>query len=189
MLQNDAFSPASFNLSVSHWDSVIGYPSGNNAYNFGESGYFSFLSTGANVSGADRTKSADLNAHLLGVEFLQNTPPEPFVLFIPTRGAHPPYGAPMEWHERYSVNQLRQAGVQLRPRNIPGMPTYMSNTDGIPKYRNLTGLTDDELMKIQAVYLGMISCSLSRALSFPTIRREAVTPFHLQIPTTYSGSC
>jgi len=155
--KNDAFSPASFNLSISHWENVLGYPSGGNAYDYNESGYFSFLSTGANVSGTDANVSNDLKAHMLGVDFLQNAPPEPFVLFVPTRGAHPPYGAPREWHDRYSVEQLKAAGVQLRPRNIPGMPTYMSATDGIPKFRNLTALTGDELMKIQAVYLGMIS--------------------------------
>lgn len=88
--KNDAFSATAFNLSVSNWSQTIGYPSGSNAFKPGEAGFFSFLSQGSNSSGADPSKCADYKGVVDALEWLNNDPPEPFVLFLPSRGAHPP---------------------------------------------------------------------------------------------------
>ena len=154
--KNDAFSADSFNLSVSRWTSEIGYASGGNAFEFPEAGYFSFLSRGSNKSGADPS-NGDYKGVLQAVEWMKNGPPEPFVLFLPSRGAHPPYGAPKEWHSKFTPEQVKAAGIVLRPRALPNMPTYMGPAAGIPHHRNLSSLPVDFFYKILAVYLGMIA--------------------------------
>ena len=154
--KNDMLSATAFNLSVSHWEQKIGYASGTNAFNSPEEpGYFSFLSRGSNISGADES-NGDFAAVRQAIKFLQSGPPEPFVLFLPTRGAHPPYGAPREWHHRFTPEQVK-ASVALRPRSIRGMPTYMDSWAGIPHYRNLRPLQDDFFYRIHAVYLGQLA--------------------------------
>lgn len=188
------FSATSMNLSVSHWENTIGYASGQNPYNFGEPGYYSFLMSGSNVSASDPS-NGDTLAATKAIEFLSNrsvrdatsrlawtsagcansskmllmtvlrrppstpatpSPPEPFVLFMPTRGAHPPYGAPAEFHNKFSLNTVKQ-NIKLQPPNPVNKPKYMSVTEGIPFYRNLTTLNEDIFYKIEAVYLGMVA--------------------------------
>jgi len=153
--KNDALSKTAFNLSVSEWENTIGYSSGSNKFTYGEAGYFSFLSKGGSQLG-NSTKNADYMAAVDAVQWMSNSPPEPFLVFIPSRGAHPPYGAPADYHNKFPP-ELVKKHMQLRPRNIEGMPTYMQNKDGIPHYRNLTYLSDDVFYQIQSVYLGMIS--------------------------------
>eukprot|EP00051_Salpingoeca_urceolata_P014020 m.177673 g.177673 ORF g.177673 m.177673 type:complete len:625 (-) comp17969_c0_seq3:169-2043(-) len=154
--KNDAFSQNAFNMSVSNWSSLIGYPSGSNAFpNTSTPGHFSFLYTGSESSGKDEKLSKDAAAHFESIKWLHNSPPEPFVLFVPTRGAHPPYGAPAEWHNKFSVQEVKSK-IELRPRNVSGKPKYMTG-DGIPHFRNLNPLDEDVFYKIQAVYLSMIS--------------------------------
>ena len=153
--KNDALSATAFNLSVSEWKGGIGYPSGSNAFNYPEAGFFSFLNTGSETPG-NSTQSQDYDGVLDAVKWMKNSPPEPFLIFLPSRGAHPPYGAPAEWHNRFPPAEVRKY-VTLRPRNIPGMPVYMGDKNGIPHWRNLTSLTEDTFYKIQSVYLGMIA--------------------------------
>ena len=88
--KNDVFSQASFNFSVSEWQNLIGFDSGSSRFPFNESGYYSMLSTGGSNAFND-TKNGDYSAITAALNFLQNDPPEPFLLFLPTRGAHPPY--------------------------------------------------------------------------------------------------
>eukprot|EP01060_Flectonema_neradi_P014962 TRINITY_DN21664_c0_g1_i1.p1 TRINITY_DN21664_c0_g1~~TRINITY_DN21664_c0_g1_i1.p1 ORF type:complete len:545 (+),score=113.74 TRINITY_DN21664_c0_g1_i1:35-1636(+) len=155
--KNDALSYASFNLSVSDWNNGrIGYPSGSNAYTYPEEGYFSFLNTGSQETGNNTNTSLDYAGVVESVNWLKNSPPEPFLLFLPSRGAHPPYGAPVEWHNKFSPEEVKKY-VTLRPRNIEGMPAYMGYENGIPHYRNLSKLPEDTFYKIQSVYLGMIA--------------------------------
>jgi hypothetical protein len=75
---------------------------------------------------------------------------------MPTRGAHPPYGAPAEFHNKFSLNTVKQ-NIKLQPPNPVNKPKYMSVTEGIPFYRNLTTLNEDMFYKIEAVYLGMVA--------------------------------
>ena len=153
--KNDALSQAAFNLSVSEWENDIGYDSGKNAYEFGESGYWSMLSTGGSKSSNDPT-NGDLKAVLKAIEFLNSDPPEPFVIFLPTRGGHPPYGAPKDFKNKWTIDEIKKH-VKLRPSGIKGKPKYHSNADGIRHYRNLTYLNEDTMYEIQKSYLEMIS--------------------------------
>jgi len=152
--KNDVFSEASFNFSVSEWKNTIGFDSGHNAFNFNQSGYYSMLSTGGNMLYND-TKNGDYAAIDAALEFLKN-PVEPFVLFLPTRGAHPPYGAPRGFQDKITIEEVRNS-VKLRPRNLVGKPKYHSSDVGIPHYRNLTYLDDGVFLEIQRSYLSMIS--------------------------------
>ena len=52
---------------------------------------------------------------------------------------------------RFTPEDVKAAGIKLRPRNISGMPGYMSDGSGIPFHRNLVPLDDDFFYKIQAV--------------------------------------
>eukprot|EP00931_Biecheleriopsis_adriatica_P008021 TRINITY_DN109263_c0_g1_i1.p1 TRINITY_DN109263_c0_g1~~TRINITY_DN109263_c0_g1_i1.p1 ORF type:complete len:564 (-),score=90.81 TRINITY_DN109263_c0_g1_i1:30-1721(-) len=151
--KNDVFSPATFNLSVSNWANKIGYSSGENAYEFGDAGYYSMLSTGSQQSGKH---GGDYAAVAHGIDFLNSNPPEPFVLFLPIRGAHPPYGAPLDFKDKFSLDEVK-GNIKLRPRNIAGKPHYHRNEAGIPFYRNLTTLHDDTFYEIQRSYLSMIA--------------------------------
>ena len=154
--KNDAFSGNAMNLSVTEWGPSIGFPSGGNAYTYGEAGYFSFLNTGSADAGNDTSVSLDYKAVVDAVNWMKDSPPQPFLLYLPSRGAHPPYGAPVEYHNRFPVDLVKQH-VTLRARDIENMPVYMSDADGIPHHRNLTTLSEDTFYKIQSVYLGMIS--------------------------------
>merc|ERR1719188_127303 len=87
---------------------------------------------------------------------MKNSAPQPFLLFLPGFGAHPPYGAPREFHDKWPVSLVKEK-VSLRPPYQEGKPSYHSKTQGIPHYRNLTSFGDDFFYKIQATYLGMIS--------------------------------
>ena len=127
--KNDAPSQAAFNLSVSAWEPAIGYDSGKNAFPFGQSGYWSMTSTGGQTPAND-TSQGDLRAVKLAVEFLQQkpSPPEPFVIFLPTRGAHPPYGAPPEYQKKWTNEEIREH-VKLRPSNLPKKPISLGHTN------------------------------------------------------------
>lgn len=96
-------------------------------------------------------------AVVTALDFMRNAPPEPFSLFLTTRGAHPPYGAPAGWHTKFSAADVKASGWVPRGRSIEGMPVYMGNERGIPHFRNISVLPDEFFYEIQAVYLGMIS--------------------------------
>ena len=153
--KNDALSSASFNKSVSNWSGSIGYDSGENAYPYGTSGYWSMLSKGGEKHGND-TSQGDFKAVTNAINFLKNNPPTPFVLFLPTRGAHPPYGAPPEFQQKWTTEDIKK-NVALRPPNIATKPKYHSEKEGILHYRNLTGMAENDFYEIQKVYLEMIS--------------------------------
>jgi len=132
----------------------LGYDSGENAYPYGQSGYWSMLSNGGKKLGND-TSQGDFRAVSNAIDFLKNSPPEPFALFLPTRGAHPPYGAP-PGYQKWTTEDIKK-NVELRPPNIETKPKYHSQKEGILHYRNLTGMAEDDFYKIQKVYLEMIS--------------------------------
>lgn len=142
---------------MSEWHDVIGVERGPNSFPFGEAGYYSFQADGSNIQGND-TANHDYLAVQLAVEFMQSNPPEPFVIWIPGIGAHPPYGAPEGYQDMYSPDEFRSK-APLRPPSPPNKPRYYSQEDGIPAYRNLTkkaGSWDPEtaFYKIHATYAG-----------------------------------
>lgn len=93
---------AAFNRSVSDWSATIGVPEGSNAFQFGEAGYYSFKNKPANVSTND-TKIRDYDAVVKALDFMNSKPPEPFLIFLPGIGSHPPYGCPNEEYQNMYV--------------------------------------------------------------------------------------
>ncbi len=82
--------------------------------------------------------------------------PEPFAVFIPGIGAHPPYGMPRDYAGIYSPAEI-QANMPLRPMNdTTGKPPYYGQ-DGIRGFRNYTGFGDDFSYQIAANYFARVS--------------------------------
>jgi choline-sulfatase len=155
--KNDAFSADSFNMSVTEWHgSDIGVNGGGSAYAYPESGYWSMLHTGGDVEKDDVESNGDYRAVVNANAWMKGNPPQPFMLFLSGMGAHPPYGAPREFNDKWSVDDVKQH-IKLRPPYTDGKPKYHSKERGIPHYRNLTHLDGDAFHRIQASYLGMIS--------------------------------
>ena len=141
---------------MTSWENDIGYDSGHNMFAYGEAGYWSMLSDGRGAKHANDTSQGDLLAVTKAVHFMQHDPPEPFVLFLATRGAHPPYGAPPEYTHKWTLDQVKQH-VKLRPPNDPRKPRYHQPDVGIQHYRNLTELGESTFYEIQRTYLEMVS--------------------------------
>jgi choline-sulfatase len=150
--KNDMLSADSFNSSVTDWKGLIGVSQGGNAFQFGEAGYYSFLSTPSDIYG-NSTKNGDYQAVVTTLDFIRNDPPEPFMIFLPGIGSHPPYGAPKDYHNKYSAEEVSDKSP-LRPPNLPNKPKYHT---GIIKYRNLTSFNQSFFDKINAIYLGRVS--------------------------------
>ena len=91
------FSQNGFRLSVSNWSGDIGVTKGKGPFHFGEAGYYSFLAGPSEKYGNDTKANGDYRGVEKSLEFMQNNPPEPFVIFLPGIGAHPPYGAPKDY--------------------------------------------------------------------------------------------
>ena len=156
--KNDMLAAASFNDSLSFWEGVIGVGSGPSNYSFGQAGYYSFAGgKAAGCAGSEWSCNGDLKAVGETAQWLLQDPPEPFLVYLPGIGAHPPYGAPEDYFARYSSAQVR-AAAPLR-QLVPGgdKPPHLG-PGGIAGYRNLTGFhggaADDELFyEIQAAYV------------------------------------
>lgn len=155
--KNDMLSVDSFNTSFTFWTNDIGVEMGTNAFAFGEAGYYSFASKNDSVFPGNNTKSnGDLQAIELTKQWLLSDPPEPFMVYIPGIGAHPPYGAPSDYYSKYSPTDVcnivppkhRNTGDMLPPHLGPG---------GIPGYRNISGFQETFFCEISAVYLGRIA--------------------------------
>lgn len=155
--KNDAWSADSFNLSVSEWHSDLGVDHGSVAVKYPNAGYWSMLHSGGDSDKDDESSNGDLRAVRKANTWMK-TAPQPFVAFFAGIGAHPPYGTPKEFNEKWSVDVVKQ-NIELRPPFNPNKPAYHSKDKGIPFYRNLTTLNDDFFYQIQASYLGMISYS------------------------------
>ena len=155
--KNDVFNPESFVSSVSEWSSHRGLEYGPLAYPFGEAGYWSMLANGSDVA-KDSLENGDYRAVHEARAWLAASPPEPFLLVLNGKGAHPPYGAPREFHDKWSRDMhALKAAVRLRPPFVPAKPKYHSASVGIPAYRNLTTLPEDAFYRVHAAYLGMVS--------------------------------
>ena len=78
------------------------------------------LSTGG-TKHANDTSQGDMKAVRAAIEFMKNSPPEPFAIFLPTRGAHPPYGSPLEFAKKWSLDEIKSS-VELRPTKLAKKP-------------------------------------------------------------------
>ena len=83
-----------------------------------------------------------------------NQPPQPFIIFMPGMGAHPPYGSPMEYHKMWDPKEIEQK-APLRAPYGEGKPQYFKKNEGIPWWHNLEGFNDSFFYDIAAAYAGM----------------------------------
>jgi arylsulfatase A-like enzyme len=160
--KNDMLAAESFNSSFDFWDGEIGVGTGPSNYSFGEAGFFSFAGSGlAGCPGASLACNKDLAAANLTARFMLDDPPEPFAVYLPGIGAHPPYGAPEDFFARYSSAEVRAAQPLRALQPGSNKPPHLQ-AGGITGFRNLTsfhgGAADDELFyELQAAYLGRVA--------------------------------
>ncbi len=123
---------------------------GPDVYEENESGFFSFLK---DAFPHDVEETGDMKNLRGALDFLQSWKEgdKPFIVFLPLAMPHPVYSAPQPYHDMYSIDDI----PDLRPKATEGLPLHRTL---IPEYRNLGDFSDNEYKKIQAVYLGMISC-------------------------------
>eukprot|EP00658_Telonema_sp_P-2_P083700 TRINITY_DN9132_c0_g2_i3.p1 TRINITY_DN9132_c0_g2~~TRINITY_DN9132_c0_g2_i3.p1 ORF type:complete len:291 (-),score=49.82 TRINITY_DN9132_c0_g2_i3:1043-1915(-) len=153
--KNDMLAEDAWNASVDTARLIPGINAGPNAFEFGEPGYYSFLSRAApglnatldhaNVAAAIRfLKQRALD------EAMAEQPLPPFFIFLPLLYPHPPYSAPEPFYSSIDPASL----PALRPQNCDNKPDYHAL---IKSYRNLTALDDTFFRRLHAVYLGSIS--------------------------------
>ena len=155
--KNDVLSAAAFNKTFSYWEGENGVAEGGNVFSFGEAGYFSFMSKPSPFNGSDAAHNGDLLAIDRVAAWLAADPPEPFAIWLPGIGAHPPYSAPRDYYSMYSAAQVR-ALAPLREL-LPGSnkPLHLQHDVGIPAFRNLTSFGDAFFEELAAIYLGRVS--------------------------------
>lgn len=153
--KNDAYSIQATPLAANEWIGDIGVQSGNNLFKYGEPGYYSFLYSGGDSYGND-TKNGDYKAVVTAQNWLETNGMQPFVIFLPGRGGHPPYGAPKGYQTMFDPKEIEKT-YPLRPAYIENKPSYYSKEYGIPHYHNFTSLNFSFFYQMNAVYLGMLS--------------------------------
>ena len=145
--KNDLLAPDAFPSSVTSATSIGGTGEGDNAFAFGEAGYYSFLNTAMEGAAEETPDGRNVMA---AIEFLQSGPAEPFMIFLPLTKPHPPYTAPEPFYSAVDPEKL----PPLRPAAGEGKPDYHRL---IREYRNLTALDDGFFRRLHAVYLGSVA--------------------------------
>jgi len=85
------------------------------------------------------------------IDFLQRPHDRPFVLYLPLTLPHCPYTVPQPYYDMHDPAEL----PPLRPPAPAGAPDFHRI---IRQYRRLDEVDEAVLRKINAVYLGMITC-------------------------------
>ncbi|MGI6570219.1 MAG: sulfatase-like hydrolase/transferase [Caldicoprobacterales bacterium] len=124
---------------------------GENPYSMDDPGYYSFLYSP--IKHEDGQVPLDKNI-ARAVDFLENIREgdNPFMLFLPIDMPHPPYSAPVSFHNMYDADQLLDDIIGGAASS--GKPGFL---EMIRRYRNLDKLNPKDFAKIYAVYLGMNS--------------------------------
>jgi choline-sulfatase len=147
MGKNDLFSPEAVEQSLTHFHSIdVDRMKTGKRPPKGDPHFNSFL-----YSASEQPTHDDLYLER-ALDFLnqQDDNSQPFFLFLPWIFPHCPFFAPEPWHSMYTVDDV----ADLRPANFEGKPSFYSL---IHKNRDLDKLSERELKKITAVYMGMIS--------------------------------
>jgi arylsulfatase A-like enzyme len=155
--KNDMLAQDSFNSSFNYWTDLTGVNQGACPYAFGEAGYYSFMAGAGSAAGNSSSSNGDLRAVYTALALLNSSAiPEPFALFIPGLGAHPPYGMPADYANMYSPADIR-AKFPLRSLNDTiGKPPYYGQ-GGIRHFRNYSGFDDDFSYKVAAQYFARVT--------------------------------
>ncbi len=155
--KNDMLAQASFGSSFMYWRDGQGVSQGDCPYAFGEEGYYSFMAGPGAAKGSEPAGNADLKAVYSALALINTTGiREPFALFLPGIGAHPPYGMPKDYADMYSPAEIERL-APLRPMNdTVGKPPYYGQ-GGIRKYRNITDFGDAFSYKVAANYFARVT--------------------------------
>lgn len=95
---------------------------------------------------------ADMGHVNNAIEFLARPHERPFVLYLPLSIPHCPYTVPQPFYDMHDPADL----PPLRPANLPGQADFHH---WIRRFRRLDETDEAVFRKLNAVYLGMISCA------------------------------
>ena len=149
--KNDVLAAAAFNKTFSYWEGETGVAQGGSVFAFGEAGYYSFLNAPSPFNGSDAKRNGDLLAVDRVAAFLSSDPPEPFAIWLPGIGAHPPYSAPADYYHLYSAAQVAAQAPLRRVQPGSNKPLHLQPDVGIPAFRNLTSFGDDFFEELAAI--------------------------------------
>jgi choline-sulfatase len=158
--KNDCLAQASFPLSYSYWQGDTGVAQGPCPYAYEEAGYYSFMAGASTHAGDQPAFNGDLRAVYQALALLNTSRVrEPFALFLPGLGAHPPYGVPSDYASMYDPATIR-AKAPLRSLNDTfGKPPYYGQATGIRAFRNYSTFNDDFAYQVAAQYLARVTYS------------------------------
>lgn len=149
--KNDLYSQTYFDGVVDNCNSAPGRTHGDNLFEYGEPGYYSFLHKPFPGKAEETNDGLDNRA---GINFLESRKPgdKPFMLYLPMSLSHPEYAAPEPFHSMYNPKDV----PPLRPAGLKNKPSFY---ELIRKYRDIENMDEDFFREINAKYLGMISCA------------------------------
>ena len=147
--KNDVLSVERFGESVTEWAFFAPgaeWDAKDNPWKFGDPFYYSFL---FRPGKADRRAYPDYTRVQAGIQVLQRQSDRPFCLFLPLWYPHPPFTGPADFFNRYGPDDV----PPLRPASANKPPFY----EAIRRSRGLERLTERDLRRINAAYLGLTS--------------------------------
>jgi choline-sulfatase len=146
--KNDLLEHDCFQDSVTAWEFFAAGPEWDakeNPWPLDDPMYYSFLFK----PGKDRRDYPDYARVRAGIQVLEREHARPFCLFLPLWFPHPPFTGPKDFYEMYRPQGL----PPLRPAGSRKPRFY----EEIRRSRRLDRLKAGDLLKINAVYLGMVS--------------------------------
>ena len=155
--KNDMLAQASFEKSFTYWQDGQGVAQGDCPYEYGTAGYYSFMAGAAAQYGNNTNANGDLRAVHQALAMVNSSSlREPFALFIPGIGAHPPYGIPKDYVNMYDPAVVRQKFPLRSVNDTAGKPPYYGQ-GGIRAYRNYTSFGDDFSYQVAAQYFARVT--------------------------------
>lgn len=150
--KNDALAAASFEDSVTVWNSEDGKPISVPAPKKHRQPrtIVPFLN---DVDGNDPRANPDYLHLQAGIHILERTQNDkPFCIFLPLNSPHPPYNAPGHFNSMYSPSDV----TDLIPANLPRRPRYMERMRVAYGMENTSAA---DLRAVRAAYYGKVSYS------------------------------
>ena len=147
--KNDVLSFERFGDSVSEWAFFAPgaeWDAKDNPWKFGDPFYYSFLFQPGN---GDRRSFPDYTRLQAGIRVLQQPRDNPFCLFLPLWFPHPPFTGPADFFNMYGPDDV----PPLRSPDARKPSFY----DAIRRSRGLERLSERDLRRINAAYLGLTS--------------------------------
>jgi arylsulfatase A-like enzyme len=155
--KNDELAAASFNATYDYWTDSTGVAQGASPYAYKEAGYYSFMAGASAINGNVTKANGDLRAVYEALALINSSSVrEPFALFLPGLGAHPPYGIPKDYEGMYDPATIRARMPLRNLSDATGKPPYMGD-GGIRGFRNYTTFGEDFSYKVAAQYFARVT--------------------------------